>query len=58
MKAYIVGFRWNPLTEAIPLSIYNVCFHREIRKTSTFDWESLINPCPAEPGYTLPLQTV
>ena len=21
-------------------------------------WKHLINPCPAEPGYTLPLQTV
>ena len=22
------------------------------------DWPGVFNPCPAEPGYTLPLQTV
>ena len=30
--------------------------HRQKHRLQTF--KSLSNPCPAEPGYTLPLQTV
>ena len=49
MKMYVVSRYWNHLTDAPPISAYNIIF---------FFFLSNINPFPAEPRYTLLLQTV
>ena len=50
------------LLEAVALlmSNHNLCFHEEnmLCKSSEAPLFSVLNPCPAEPGYTLPLQTM
>ena len=66
------GFQWNCLNEMIPMGIQEVCFDTSIttklfvvvivviRTRSLQALYSIkdlnINPCPAEPGSTLPLQ--
>ena len=66
MKTYVVGTHQKRLTEALLMSTHNISFCAVIRKINSqyilllemWDVSILLNPSPAEPGYTLVLQTV
>ena len=54
---YGYSFELHQQVDAIQMGTHNICLYQEVPVDKKYTGCNL-NPRPAEPGYTLPLQTV
>ena len=55
---YLTGFREFKISDSESVLLCNVVLYNHFIACGQIEWRFPINSCPAEPRYTLPLQTV